>query len=179
MKLIETIPPTSPVREGFIGWGEKQMVVAEKLGLADIGLPVSSDSIESLFGTGKHHGTGEIKDANRIAARLPAKCGGVTKADAQRVIDITVREQQSVVEGMPSLTRERRAILPNPGTLAQLEFDRKRNLEMIPRAKTRAKNQNVTEISGRYKKTHCPHEPPNHPPTITLEENRDAAVQAS
>ena len=179
MNLIDTIPPTSPVRNGFIDWGEKQMIVAEKLGLSNIGLPVSSDSIESLFGTGKQHGTGEVKDANRIAARLPAKCGTLTKADAQRVIDITVRDQQSLVFEMPSLTRERRAILPNPGTLPQLELDRKRNLEMIPRAKNRSKSSNIIDISGRYEISHGPNGPPNILPQITLEPENAAAVQAS
>lgn len=52
-----------------------QLQTATKLGLDRIGLPVSSDPIESLFGLGKLHGTGEIKDANRIALRLPALCG--------------------------------------------------------------------------------------------------------
>ena len=34
--------------------------------MSDIGLPVSTDQIESLFGIGKRYDTVEIKDANHI-----------------------------------------------------------------------------------------------------------------
>jgi hypothetical protein len=43
--------------------------------MGNIGMPICSDNIESLFGIGKKHVTGEIKDANRIALHLPAFCG--------------------------------------------------------------------------------------------------------
>jgi hypothetical protein len=71
-EIIEVIPQSSPVRAGFTVWMEKQLIVAASLGLGTIGLPVSSDNIESLFGLGKSHGIGEIKDADRIALRLAA-----------------------------------------------------------------------------------------------------------
>jgi hypothetical protein len=71
-ELIEVIPQSSPVRAGFTVWMEKQLIVAASLGLGNIGMPVSSDNIESLFALGKTHGIGEIKDADRIALRLPA-----------------------------------------------------------------------------------------------------------
>ena len=73
-ELLNTIPPRSPVRIGFTVWMEKQLMVSYSLGMGNIGLPISSDNIESLFGLGKSHGTGEVKDANRIALRLPAFC---------------------------------------------------------------------------------------------------------
>jgi hypothetical protein len=51
---------SSPVRREFVAYLQNQLQIAVKLGLDHIGLPVSSDQIESLFGLGSH-GTGEIK----------------------------------------------------------------------------------------------------------------------
>jgi hypothetical protein len=69
-------------------------------------MPISSDSIESLFGVSKQHGCGKIKDANRIALRIPAKCGELMKKDAQMVLDISVKEQQQIEASLPSLTKQ-------------------------------------------------------------------------
>jgi len=95
-EIIEVIPQNSPVRAGFTVWMEKQLIVAASLGLGTIGLPVSSDNIESLFGLGKSHGIGEIKDADRIALRLAAFCGKLTEDAGKRVMNITVKEQQEI-----------------------------------------------------------------------------------
>ena len=70
-----------------------QLETATTLGLDDIGLPISSDPIESLFGLAKQHGVGEIKDADRIALRLPALCGTPTREEAEQVLEISVAEQ--------------------------------------------------------------------------------------
>jgi hypothetical protein len=82
-QMIETIPALSPVRRGFEAWAEEQLMVARVLGLENAGMPISSDNIESLFGVSKQHGTGKIKDANRIALRIPAMCGELTREDAK------------------------------------------------------------------------------------------------
>ncbi len=139
--LIDVIPLTSPVRVGFTNWMKEQLQVAETPGLAKTGLPISSDPIESLFGVAKRHGVSEIKDANRIAARLPALCGQLTEQDAQRVLDVSVAEQQKVMGPLPSPTQQRREVLPNPGRLETLAQARANHpLELIPRAKNRSKN---------------------------------------
>jgi hypothetical protein len=52
-----------------------QLETAKTLGLDQVGLPISSDAIASLFGVAKQHGVGETQDAARIALRLPALCG--------------------------------------------------------------------------------------------------------
>ena len=75
---LEAIPPCSPIRIGFVNWMSTQLKTAENLGLSTIGMPISSDSIESLFGIAKAHGTGEVTDANRIADSIPVMCGQVT-----------------------------------------------------------------------------------------------------
>ncbi len=85
-----------------------------------MGLPVTSDTIESLFGIAKQHGVGTIKDANRIALRLPALAGELTADDVQQVLRIRVNDQQDVLGKLPSLVRQRQEILPHPGHLDAL-----------------------------------------------------------
>jgi hypothetical protein len=55
-------------------------------------MPISSDTIESLFSVAKIHGTGETKDANRIAQRIPVLCGALTRQDAENVAKISVKD---------------------------------------------------------------------------------------
>ncbi len=116
-EILNSIPKRSQVRIGFILWMETQLMVAESLGMGNIGMPVSSDNIESLFGLAKTHGTGDVKDANRIALRLPAFCGRVNSDSARMVVGVTVKEQQEVENKLLSLTRQRRTLLPVPGSL--------------------------------------------------------------
>ena len=150
-KLVEAIPATSSIRTGFIEWGERMMLVANKLGVDNIGMPVSTDGLECLFSVGKRHGSGEIKDANRIALRLPVECGPITHEDAKRVLGVTVAEQNEIIGGLPSLLRQRCRILPNPGALSELILDPGKHLELIPQPKTREKSPlkspNIIDIS--------------------------------
>jgi len=149
LRLVETIPPRSPVRTGFTAWADKQLGVAKNLGLDQAGMPVCSDNIESLFGVAKQHGTGEIKDANRIALRIPALCGELTREDARRVLAIPVKEQQDLVGSLPSLIGQRRRVLPNPGCLENIRTDEtEQNLELVPRAEKRPKKP-ITDCISR------------------------------
>lgn len=152
-QMIETIPALSPVRRGFEAWAEEQLMVARVLGLENAGMPISSDNIESLFGVSKQHGTGKIKDANRIALRIPAMCGELTMEDAKRVLNISVKEQQKVEGFLPSLTRQRRQVLANPGCLDIINLDEaKQNLELIPGSKKQSKNLINLNLSTCYEK---------------------------
>ncbi len=139
--LLEAIPPQSPVRKGFMAWADTQLTVAAQLGVDTIGLPISSDSIESMFGVAKTHGTGSIKDVNRIALRLPALTGTVTEEEVQEVLSISMQELHAVLDARPSLTKQRRDILLHPGRLEELRDSETRPcLELIPGTKNRAKN---------------------------------------
>jgi len=154
LRIIETLSPKSTVRLEFITWMDKQLNIAASLGLENKGMPVSSDNIETLFGVGKELGTGEIKDANRIALRIPSFCGELTREDATNVLNISVKEEQSVIKSLPSLTKQRRDTLPNPESLkhkTQLEAEKK-NLMLIPGSIIRSKNDknNVISIGYRY-----------------------------
>jgi len=148
---LMTIPANSAVHSGLKDWGKQHIHIAKLLGVEKIGLPITSDQIESVFAVAKQHGVGEIKDVNRIGARIPALCGGVTPEDAANVLDITVAEQEKVFGSLPSLVKQRRQILPNPGSLDQLASDHENeNLELLPRAKSRANNHNICDITDSY-----------------------------
>lgn len=173
---IEPIPLQSAVRIGFTQWAEEQLQVAAQLGLTHTGLPISSDTIESLFGVSKRQGSGEVKDVNRIALRIPALCGVVTQDEARRVLEVSVQEQQHVVGALPSLLKQRRDVLPHPGSLEQLQSpaDAKKPVELIPRSKKRSKNVINLTISNGYDKTLGPlkeaRKPAKSPPEVEIME---------
>jgi hypothetical protein len=122
----------------FTQWMTDQLAVAKKLGLSDSGLPISSDTIESLFGVVKHHGVGAIKDPNRIALHIPALCGNLTPLDVERALNISTEELNKLTGSISSLTKQRRQILRHPGTLEQLANQTEcANMELLPRPKTR------------------------------------------
>jgi len=151
LKLVETIPPRSRVRTDFMNWMKEQITVAESLGLEHTGMPISSDNIESLFAVSKQHGCAEVKDVNRIALRIPAMCGELTRKEVQMVLGISVKEQQKIETSLPSLTRQRREILPNPGFLDKIVDDEeKKNLELLPGSKKRSKNLIKYNITDGY-----------------------------
>ena len=106
---LTTIPLAS-IRIPLSMWLDNHLAFARALGLQTMGLPISSDGIESLFGVGKHLGTGQIKDANRIALRIPALCGELTRADAEAVLGVTVKEQNEAIGSLPSLIKQRRDV---------------------------------------------------------------------
>lgn len=154
--LVNTIPERSPVRIGFVVWMEKQLMVNESLGIGKTGLPVSSDNIESLFGLGKTHGVGAIKDANRIALHLPALCGKVTRQSAQMVMNITVNQQQEFEKKLLSLTKQRREILPNPGSLTDNLATDYCNFSLLPVPKSEEKVNNITDITVSCDQSNSP-----------------------
>ncbi len=105
----------------------------------------------------KRHGVGETKDANRIAVRLPALCGQLSEQDAQHVLEVTVAEQAKAMDPLPSLTKQRREVLPDPGRLETLtQAQANHPLELIPGAKNRSKNAITLNLSDHYEKTHSP-----------------------
>jgi hypothetical protein len=130
LPIIETIPSSS-IRNGISLWIEKHLGIARELELEQCGMPITSDCIESLFGVAKRHGTGEIKDANRIAMRIPALCGSVIRQDAINVLGISVKDQQQWMKNLPSLIQQRREVFKH-GDLERITGDgEKQNVELI------------------------------------------------
>ena len=84
------------MRREFTGYLQYQLETAKTLGLHQVGLPISSDAIEALFGVAKQHGVGETQDAARIALHLPAFCGLPTREEAEQVLDVSGARQQEV-----------------------------------------------------------------------------------
>jgi hypothetical protein len=154
--LIDTIP--SPVvRREFAGYLQYQRETAKTLGLDQVGLPISSDAIASLFGVAKQHGVGETQDAARIALRLPAFCGLPTREEAEQVLDISVARQQEVTGQGISLTKQRREVLGHPERLERLSITQgPPHVALIVSPKNRSDHQNIVQISTSSEELYGP-----------------------
>lgn len=148
--LIDAIP-TAAVRLEFTAYLEYQLETARTLGLDQVGLPISSDSIESLFGVGKRHGVGETQDADRIALRLPAFCGVPTREEAEQVLEVSVARQQEFSAPLTSLTKQRREVLSHPERLESLGLNQdESHVLLIPSPKKRSNDGISIQISKDY-----------------------------
>jgi hypothetical protein len=116
-----------------------------------VGLPISADPIASLFGVVKQRSHGPIKDAARLAVSRPALCGQLSQGDAARVLEVSVAQQPEGMGTVSSLSKQRRQVLPRPGSLASLfEADRPRHVEILAGAKNRSKSAIVSTLSHGY-----------------------------
>lgn len=153
---IQSIP-SAALRREFQDYLDRQLEIAKKLGLDSIGMPISSDPIESLFAVAKQHGVAQIKDADQIAMRLPALCGAPTLEEARQVLTISVEEQNKLTSSFTSLTKQRREVLCHPDRLESLgQDDTVTHMEMIPSTKNRSKNQKAIEFPVGYEKKSDP-----------------------
>lgn len=134
-----------------------QIETATTLGLDQIGLPISSDAIASLFGVAKHHGVGEIQDAARIALRLPALCGLPTREEAEQVLGVSVARQQEVPGQVISWTQQRREMLSHLECLESLSIMQgSPHVDLIASPRNRSNNQNIVQIPTSYEELHGP-----------------------
>jgi hypothetical protein len=154
--LIDTMP-SSALRREFRAYLDFELKTATALGLDDVGLPISSDAIESLFGVAKQHGVGETQDAARIALRLPALCGLPTREEAEQVLQVNVARQQEMAAQVISLTKQRREVLEHPERLESLSLDQvNSHVVLIASPKKRSNDQNIVQISTGYEEFHGP-----------------------
>jgi hypothetical protein len=154
--LLDTMASVR-VRKEFSRYLHHQLETAKQLDLDEVGLPISSDPIESLFGLTKQHGVGPVKDANRMALRLPALCGVPTLEEAQQVLEITVNQQQALSNGVASLTKQRRQLRAEPHYLEQLGNGREQgNVELIPPGKDRSDRSHIIYLPNGYKEVKEP-----------------------
>ncbi|MGC1954133.1 MAG: hypothetical protein WA970_16490 [Gammaproteobacteria bacterium] len=168
--LLDTMASVR-VRQEFSRYLRHQFETATSLGLDKVGLPISSDPIESLFGLTKQHGVGPVKDANRMALRIPALCGLPTPEEAQKVLEITVAQQHALTDGLSSLTKQRREMRMNPHHLEQLGSGRDQgNVELIPPGKDRSNRSDIIYLPNGYKEVEGPfpqrHEVSTTPATV-------------
>ena len=154
--LIDTMP-SSALRQEFRAYLDFELTTATTLGLDHIGVPISSDAIESLFGMAKARGVGETQDAARIALRLPAFCGVPTREEAEQVLKVCVAKQQELTAQFTSLTKQRREVLGHPERLESLSLEQAiPHVALIPRPKNRSNDQEIINISNSYEECHGP-----------------------
>jgi hypothetical protein len=155
--LIDTMP-SSALRLEFHAYLAFELETAKTLGLDHVGLPISSDAIESLFGVAKQHGVGQTQDAARIALRLPAFCGLPTREEAEQVLQVSVARQQERTGQVISLSKQRRQVLGNSKRLESLHTTPGvPHVELIPSPKNRSNDQNIVQISNGYEERLGPH----------------------
>jgi len=152
--VIQTIP-TAPLRREFADYLRNQLDTARSLGLDEIGLPLSTDPLESLFGLAKHLGVSRIKDADQIALRLPALCLTPTRQEAEQVLGISVVQQQEILAQFTSLTKQRRDVLSNQGHLESLAHSQA-HLELIASSKNRSNDERILQFPIGYTEDHSP-----------------------
>ena len=150
--------PSARVRQDFEAYLDYQLATAQTLGLDQIGLPMSSDAIESLFGVAKRHGVGQTQDAARIALRLPALCGAPTPEEARQVLAISVARQHEITGQLPSLTKQRREVLGQSKDLESLgQGQGAPHVELLASPKNRANHATIVNLSMDCKNQYGPH----------------------
>jgi hypothetical protein len=140
--------PSAPLRLKFAAYLAYQLATATTLGLEHVGLPISADAIESLFGVAKRHGVGQTQDAARIALRLPALCGAPTREEAAQVLGISVSRQDEITGQLTSLTQQRREVLGHRKELESLGRSQgEPPVELIPSPKNRSNHKAIVKLS--------------------------------
>ena len=164
--LIETMP-SSALRQEFRAYLTFELETATTLGLDHIGLPISSDAIESLFGVAKRHGVGQTQDAARIALRLPALCGAPTREEAEQVLGISVARQHEITGQYTSLTKQRREILGHGKELESLgQSHSTPRMELLPSPKNRSNHTAIVNLSMTCENQYGPHLAPQQTPCV-------------
>jgi hypothetical protein len=150
--------PSAPLRLEFEAYLEYQLATAKTLGLDHVGVPISSDAIESLFGVAKRHGVGQTQDAARIALRLPALCGAPTREEAEQVLGISVARQHEITGQFTSLTKQRREVLGHREALESLgRSPGGPYVELLPRPKNRSNHAAIVNLSTGCGNQYGPH----------------------
>jgi len=159
--------PSALVRQEFEAYLEYQLATAKTLGLAQVGLPISSDAIESLFGVAKRHGVGQTQDAARIALRLPALCGVPTREEAEQVLGISVARQHEITGQCTSLTKQRREVLGHGKALESLgQSLGEPHMELLPSPKNQSNHVTIVNLSMACENQYGPHLAPQQTPCV-------------
>jgi hypothetical protein len=150
--------PSARVRQEFAAYLAYELATATTLGLDQVGLPISSDAIESLFGVAKRHGVGQTLDAARIALRLPALCGAPTREEAEQVVGIRVARQHEMTEAVTSLTKQRREVLGHVQDLESLgQSQGAPQVELLPGPKNWSNHATIVNLSTDCENQYGPH----------------------
>src|SRR2546426_3464820 len=137
--------PSSALRREFRASLDFELETATTLGLDHIGVPISSESIASLFGVAKQHGVGQTQAAARRALHLPALCGVPTREAAEQVLAVSVATQHEITGQFISLTKQRHEVWGHPERLESL---RRHQGDPQGERMPRPKNQSNYQVSA-------------------------------
>ncbi len=159
--------PSAPLRLEFVASLAYQLETAKTLGLDHVGLPSSSDAIESLFGVAKRHGVGQTQDAARIALRLPALCAAPTREEAEQVLGMSVSRQHEITGQVTSLTKQRREVLGHRKDLERLGRSQgKPHVELRASPKNRSNHGAIINLSMSWGDHYGPPLVPQQTPCV-------------
>jgi hypothetical protein len=159
--------PSALVRQEFEAYLAYQLATAKTLGLDQVGLPISSDAIESLFGVAKRHGVGQTQDAARIALRLPALGGAPTREEAEQVLGISVARQHEITGQCTALTKQRREVLGHGKALESLGRSLgEPHVELLPSPTNRSNHAAIVNLSMACENQYGPHLAPQQTPCV-------------
>jgi hypothetical protein len=159
--------PTATVRQELSAYLAYELETAKTLGLEYVGLPISSDPIESLFGVAKRHGMGQTQDAARIALRVPALCGAPTREEAEQVLGVSGARQHEITGQFTSLTKQRREVLGHRKELESLgQSPGTPHVELLPSPKNRSNHITIVNLSMDYENQYGPHSVPQQTPFV-------------
>jgi hypothetical protein len=155
------------VRQEFEAYLAYQLATAKTLGLDQVGLPISSDAIASLFGVAKRHGVGQTQDAARIALRLPALCGAPTREEAEQVLGCGVARQHAITGQCTSLTKQRREVLGHGKELESLgQSLGEPQMELLPSPTNQSNHAAIVNLSLAYANQYGSHLAPQQTPCM-------------
>ncbi len=159
--------PSAALRLELRAYLAHQLDIAKTLGLDHVGLPISADTIESLFGVAKHHGVGQTQDAARIALRLPALCGAPTPEEAEQVLGVSVTRQHEITGQFTSLTKQRREVLRHPERLESLRLSQGGpHVVLLASPKNRSNRGSIVNLSMGWGDQYGPPLVPQQTPCV-------------
>jgi hypothetical protein len=118
-QLALKLPSDSTVRGKLIQWLDNHWAIRQRLQLNEIGMPVSSDIIESLFGKFKYMTErSPCAEMNRLALVMPVLCGTMPTS-AELGLHFSACRQNDLIEWdkeniSHTLRKRRKAFMDNP-----------------------------------------------------------------
>ncbi len=140
--------PTATVRQECHASLAVPLATAQRLGLDDVGVPISSAAIAALCGGAKRHGGGQTQDAARIALRVPAFCGAPTREEAHKVLAVRGARPHERPAAFTSLSKQRREVLGHPERReSRSRSQGSAHVERLPSPKKRSNHEAIATIS--------------------------------
>ena len=154
-RLLDSRKVSHSIRDGMLTILAKYKSTATSLGLIEIGMPVSSDGIESLFGWRKHLACGQSLDPVAIAHRIPLRCGELTEKLVMDSLQIPQREIEQQRRANSSMHSDRNKIFREEKSIEELA-SKPKSLQLIAGAKKREKDVLNADSKGVFANNNGP-----------------------